>query len=186
MDDVASGVIDHAQDGEEAAAPDGVGDDAVGKGEPEGHVHDPGEEVHAAEEGAGGDDEGYGREDELKVHHDGHWEVCADAGGWQQGLGEFVFHGEGRARYAREWQHVFPERDFVAPYDPADEDGAEGVECHEGGVDGPFTLDDARVQDHEPWHRLQPHEGGGGHLPGIVALVEPVWLRGHGVRSNSN
>ena len=180
VDDVAPGVVDDAEDGEKAAAPDGVGDDTVGEGEPEGHVDGPGEEVHAAEEGAGGDDEGDGREDELEVHHDGHGEVCADARGRQQGLRKLVLHGEGRARDPREGQHVLPERDLVAPDDPADEDGAEGVEGHEGGVDGPFALDDAGVQDHEARHRLQPHEGGGGHLPGIVALVEPVGLGGHG------
>ena len=40
---------------------------------------------------------------------------------------------------------MFSESDFVAPNDPADEHGAEGVESHEGGVDGPFALDDAGV-----------------------------------------
>ena len=75
---------------------------------------------------------------------------------------------------------MFPERDLVAPDDPADEDGREGVKSHEGGVDGPFALDDTGVQDGESGHGLQPDEGGRGHLPGIVALVEPVWLRCHG------
>ena len=77
---------------------------------------------------------------------------------------------------------MFSEGDFIAPYDPADENGAEGIKGHEGGVDGPFALDDTCVQDHESWHRLQADEGGSGHLPGIVALVEPCWLSGHGVR----
>ncbi len=77
---------------------------------------------------------------------------------------------------------MFSERDLIAPYDPADENGAEGIETHEGGVDGPFALDDACIQDHETWHRLQPDEGGSGHLPGIVALVEPCWLSSHRLR----
>ena len=82
MDHVASRVIDHAEDGQKAAAPDGVGHDAVGEGQPEGHVDDPSEEVHAAQKSARRDDERDGCEDELEVYHDGHWEICADAGGW--------------------------------------------------------------------------------------------------------
>lgn len=76
---------------------------------------------------------------------------------------------------------MFSECDFIAPYDPADEDGAEGIKCHESGVDGPFAFDDTCVQNHESWHGLQPDEGSSGHLPGIVALVEPCWLGGHGM-----
>ncbi len=81
MDDVASGIIDDAQDCKKATAPDGVGNDAVGEGKPEGHIDDPGEEVHAAKEGASCDDESDGCENELEIHHHGHWKVCADAGG---------------------------------------------------------------------------------------------------------
>ena len=73
------------------------------------------------------------------------------------------------------------ESDLVAPDDPANEDGGKGIKGHEGGIDGPFALDDAGVEDGESGDGLQPHEGGRGHLPGIVALVEPVWLSGHGV-----
>ena len=72
-------------------------------------------------------------------------------------------------------------RNFVAPYHPANQDGGEGIEGHESGVDGPFALDDTGVQDGESWHRLQPDKGGSSHLPGVVALVEPIWLSGHGV-----
>ncbi len=74
---------------------------------------------------------------------------------------------------------MFSKRDFIAPNHPADEDGAKGIEAHEGGIDGPFALDDACVQDHESWYRLQTDKGRSSHLPGIVALVEPVWLSGH-------
>ena len=69
--------------------------------------------------------------------------------------------------------------DFVAPDDPADEHGGEGIETHESGIDGPFALHNTGVQDHESWHRLQPDEGSSSHLPGIVALVEPSWLSSH-------
>ena len=76
---------------------------------------------------------------------------------------------------------MFSEGDLVAPYDPANEDGGEGIEGHESRVDGPFALNDTSIQDGESWHRLQANEGGSSHLPGIVAFVEPVWLSGHGV-----
>ena len=75
---------------------------------------------------------------------------------------------------------MFPECNLVGPDDPAYEDHREGVEAHKGGVDGPFAFDDAGVEDHQAWDGLQTDEGGSGHLPGIVALVEPVWLGGHG------
>jgi hypothetical protein len=60
VDDIPSRIVDDAELEEEAAAPDGEGGDDVGEGDPEGHEHDPGEEVHAAEEGAGHDDDGDG------------------------------------------------------------------------------------------------------------------------------
>ena len=79
---------------------------------------------------------------------------------------------------------MFSERDFIRPDDPADEDHGEAIETHESRIDGPFALHDTCVQDHESWHRLQPDEGGSGHLPGVVARIEPCWLSGHGVRLN--
>lgn len=47
---------------------------------------------------------------------------------------------------------MFSEGDLVSPNDPADQDCREGVEGHEGRVDGPFTLDDTGVQNHQSWH----------------------------------
>ena len=73
------------------------------------------------------------------------------------------------------------ECDFISPYHPAEEDGGEGIEPHESGVDGPFALDDTCVQNHESWHRLQADDGGSSHLPGIVARVKPIVCRRHGV-----
>ncbi len=92
VDDVTAGVVEGAEDGEVAAAPDGVGDDAVGEGEPEGDVDDPSEEVHAAEERAGCQDEGDGCEDELEVYHCAHWEGRRDTAGGEYGLRKFVLH----------------------------------------------------------------------------------------------
>ncbi|THU62832.1 hypothetical protein C4D60_Mb01t09290 [Musa balbisiana] len=68
-------------------------------------------------------------------------------------------------------------RHVVGPGDPADPDCGEGVERHEGGVDGPLLLHDTAVEDDEPRHALQADERGRDHLPCVVALVEPV---GHG------
>ena len=42
---------------------------------------------------------------------------------------------------------MLAEGDLVGPNDPADEDCGEGIEGHEGGVDRPFTLDNARVEN---------------------------------------
>ena len=69
---------------------------------------------------------------------------------------------------------MLSEGHFVAPDHPADEDHGEGVEAHKGTVDGPFRFHDAGVQDHQAGDRLHTHQGRRGHLPGIVALVEPV------------
>lgn len=179
VDDVAAGVVDDAEDGKEAAAPDGVGDDGVGEGHPERHVQHPGKEVHAAEEGAGGDDEGDGGEDELEVDHGGHGEVGGDAGGGQEGARQLVLHRQRGARDAGEGQHMFAKSDLIGPDDPAEEHGGEGVEGHEGAVDGPFGLDDAGVEDHQAGDGLQADEGGGGELPGMIAFVEPIRVGRH-------
>lgn len=77
--------------------------------------------------------------------------------------------------FSPEGQELVAERHVVCPDDPADPDGCKGVQRHEGRVDGPLLLDDAAIQDYQPWHALQAHEGRRYHLPRIVTLVEPVW-----------
>ena len=69
---------------------------------------------------------------------------------------------------------MFPEGDFVGPDYPADEHHGERIETHKRAIDGPLRLHDAGVEDHEAGDGLQAHEGGCGHLPGIVAFVQPV------------
>ena len=74
---------------------------------------------------------------------------------------------------------MFSKADFIRPNHPADEDRREGVEGHESRIDRPFALDNTRIEDHQSWHALQPNEGRSGHLPGIVASVEPWWISSH-------
>ena len=75
---------------------------------------------------------------------------------------------------------MFSEANFIPPDHPADEDRGKGVEGHESRIDGPFALDNTSVENHQSWYALQPHEGRGGHLPGIVASVEPWCIGRHG------
>lgn len=74
-----------------------------------------------------------------------------------------------------EWQEAVAERHVVCPDNPADPDSSEGIQRHERRVDSPLLLDNAAVQDHQPWHALQADEGRRCHLPCVVALVQPVW-----------
>ena len=92
MDDVPTRVIESAERCEKSAPPEGIGSDAVGKGEPERHIDDPGQKVHATEESASAENESDGCEDELKVDHGAHGEGGGNATGGKKCLGEFIFH----------------------------------------------------------------------------------------------
>jgi hypothetical protein len=186
MDDVAAGVVDDAPLEEEAAAPEAEGAHGVGEGEPERDEEHPRDEVHAAEEGAGQEDERDGREDELKVDHGGERVegrqrrglqravlVVVDGGG-QVSLREQRPVAEHRARLPPDRQQLLPERHLVRVDHPAQQHCRERVERHERRVHGPFLLHDTPVQNHQPGHRLQPHQRRGRQLPCVVALVQPV------------
>ncbi|URD76827.1 hypothetical protein MUK42_36232 [Musa troglodytarum] len=172
VDDVAAGVVHDAPLEEEATAPEGEGADGVGEGEPQGDEENPRLEVHAAEEGAGKEDEGDGRKDALEVHHGGHGVQEVEFGrlhgavfvivrGCRQfRLIEEELLTECRAGLAPEGEQMVAERHVVGPGDPADPDCGEGVERHEGGVDGPLLLHDTAVEDDEPRHALQTDERG--------------------------
>ena len=79
---------------------------------------------------------------------------------------------------------MFSKGNFIRPNHPADEDRGKGVEGHESGIDCPFALDNTRIENHQSRHALQPNKGRSGHLPGIVAGVEPWWIGGHGEERN--
>lgn len=147
MDDIAAGVVNDAHLVEKAAAPDRIGADAVGEGNPERDEDYPGGEVHTAQERAGHDDDGDGGEDELKVDHGRQGEVLEQDGRhrWQLGLAKLLLHRHDGTRPSCERQHVYPEGDLVGPEDPDDERCGKPVEGHEGTVDGPFAAHDPRV-----------------------------------------
>ena len=186
VDDVAAGVVENAHLVEEATPPDAEGADGVGQGDPQRDEDDPGEEVHAGEDGTAKQDDGDGCEDELEVDHRGHGVELSGGGSREVGLVELVVHlqdGAGGA-YEGGLAPLLAEAHVVGPDDPADQGGREGVEDHEGRVDGPLAFDDAGVQDHEAWQRLEADEGRCRHLPGIIAMVHVgrIWVGGLGRR----
>nr|GMD09593.1 uncharacterized protein LOC100382111 [Ipomoea batatas] len=79
-----------------------------------------------------------------------HWNHTIDA----MGLPDEELLGESRARLGPEGEDFVAEGHLVRPGDPADDDGGESVERHESGVNGPFLLDDAAVEDDEARHAL--------------------------------
>lgn len=185
MNDVAAGVIDDTPVVEEAAAPEAVGADGVAEGEPERHKRHPRLNVHPPQNRARQQDRRDRRESELKVHQRRHREerlvhipLHGPVGESVQALrhggasGE-VLLAEGRGAPAPEGEELVPEGDAVAEEDPADQDGGEGVERHEGGVDGPLLLHDAGVEYDETRHGLEADERRRRHLPRVVAFVEP-------------
>ena len=186
MDDIATGVINDAPLEQESSTPEAERAHGVAESEPERHEEHPRSEVHPAEEGAGEEDDGDGGKDELEVHHGGQG-VQGRYGARFQGAILVEVHGgreyrlveedgvaEHRAAFPPEGQELVAERHLVAPHDPAEQHGSEGIERHEGGIDGPFLLHNAAVEDHEAWHRLQSYQRAGCELPCIVSLVEPV------------
>ncbi|KAF3789118.1 hypothetical protein EJ110_NYTH19279 [Nymphaea thermarum] len=176
VNDVAAGVVDNA--------PLTVGTDGVGEDEPEGDEGHPRSYVHPPQHSPGQQYHRQRRIHVLEQHHRRHGvegqgrrrnqyiTVVNDGGRQPRPVGEVALR-QGGASLAPEWQQRLPKGKAVAEKHPEDEAGGEGVEGHEGGVDRPFLLDDAGVEDNEARHALQPDERCRHHLPGVVALVEP-------------
>jgi hypothetical protein len=61
--------------------------------------------------------------------------------------------------------------EVVVEQDPDDQHRSEGVNRHEGGVDRPFFLDDAAVENGQPGDALQTDEGCGGQLPSVISGI---------------
>ena len=76
-------------------------------------------------------------------------------------------------RRAEEREPLRSERHVVVEENPDDQNRGEGIHRHEGGVDRPFLLDDAAIQNHEARNALQPDESCRRQLPGIVSGIEP-------------
>ena len=194
MDHVAAAEVDGAVLREPAAAPDQKRIDRVDAADPEDDEGDPRLEIHAAEHRAEHQDRGDRREHELevderrlrKVEHAGSAEV-RDLRLALQLL--VIQHG---ARLAEE---VVPEARLPADRDraaeahlervehPDDQDDREGDEREHHAVHGPALLHHAAVEHDETRDAHQPHERRRGHLPGVVAGVQPVGVQ-HDVSSS--
>jgi hypothetical protein len=85
------------------------------------------------------------------------------------GLALLEGSGEDGFGHANEGVPLRAEGHAVAPQAPYDHHRSEGIHRHEGGVDGPFLLDDTAVEDNEARHALQRDERSRRQLPGVVA-----------------
>jgi hypothetical protein len=170
VDDVSAGEVHNAGlEKEPVGAPEAERPDGIGEGEPERHEEHPRPEVDAAKKRAGGEDESDGGEDELEEE-----ERRGRVGAGEALLGEEGLVERGEVGAADEGEEAVAERHAEGPEAPADEGGGEGVERHEGRVDGPLLLDDAAVEDDQPRHALQTHQSRRRQLPCVVALVKPL------------
>nr|GMC63170.1 hypothetical protein CDL12_06077 [Ipomoea batatas] len=132
MDDVTAGIVNNAPVKEKAAAPQAERPHRVGEGMGR-CADDTYHGCHGVERrGLGG----------LKVAV----AEIVDGGGKRRLLDEELL-AESRAGSAPKGEELLAEGHLICPGDPADDDGGEGVERHEGGVDGPFFLDNASVED---------------------------------------
>ena len=62
------------------------------------------------------------------------------------------------------------------PQHPGHQHQREGDEREHHAVDRPALLHDAAIQDRQARQAHQPHERRGGHLPRVVAGVQPTWV----------
>ena len=117
--------------------------------------------IHPTQITPGNQDQRDSRKHKLEIHHRGLRESLIHCLGGQITLPQLISDIDGGAGDADKGQHVLPEPHLVGPEDPAEEDGTEGVEGHEGAVDGPFVLHPAGVEDDETGDRLESDQGGG-------------------------
>ena len=89
MNDVPTGIVNHAVFEEEASTPDAECANGVGKRQPERDEDHPCGEVHPAEKGSRNQDQCDGREDELEVDHGRLRECLGQGRGGEVGVLEF-------------------------------------------------------------------------------------------------
>ncbi|KAG7034059.1 hypothetical protein SDJN02_03785, partial [Cucurbita argyrosperma subsp. argyrosperma] len=77
-------------------------------------------------------------------------------------------------RHTNEPEQSVTECHTMCPQHPTDEHRSEAIERHEGGVDSPFFLHHAAIEDDQPRNSLEADHGGCRELPCIVGLVVPV------------
>jgi hypothetical protein len=158
MDDISTRVVDRAQLEEETTTPERVGADCIREGQPERNKEHPRVEVHAAEVRPGNEDEGDSREHKLEINHGCLREGLVCILRRKPGVSKLVANIDCWSWNSHEWQHIFSETHLVSPEDPTDQNSAEGIECHEGGVYGPFVLYPSGVQNHETRDALKGDE----------------------------
>ena len=180
VDHVATRVVEGAELGEPAAAPDHEGADGVDAGDPHRGEQHPRLEAHPAEHGAGEDDDGDGGEDELEVDERRAGEVQVGDEPVQQRdarLVELVTRPEHRMGLAHQVvvevraasAHRRTEGHVVREQGPDDQRHRERVDDHQRRVHRPAALDDAAVEDRQPRDAHDPDERRGDQLPGVVA-----------------
>ncbi len=180
VDDVATGVVEGAELGEPAAAPDHEGADGVDAADPQRGEEHPRPEAHAAEHRAGEDDHGDGGEDELEVDQRRAREVQVGDQPVEQRdvrLVQLVTRAEHRMRDAHQVAeevraasaHGRAEGHVVREQGPHDQRHRERVDHHQRGVHRPFALDDAAVEDRQARDAHDPDQRRGDQLPGVVA-----------------
>ena len=69
MDNVATGIIDHAHLEEKPASPERVGANGIGERDPERHENNPSGEAHSAKEGTRHNNDSDSGEYELEIDH---------------------------------------------------------------------------------------------------------------------
>ncbi|BAT15486.1 Os12g0105150, partial [Oryza sativa Japonica Group] len=186
VNDVAAGVVHDAPVEEEAPAPNAVRSHRIGQRRPQRHERHPRLDAHAPEHGAGDQPHGDAGGGPLEEHHARrrvqrrhrgrlHLAVGVEVEGeGEQRLGEHVVLGERRGGAADEGQEAVAEGHVVRPERPARHGGGHGVERHECGGERALAGDGAGVEEGETGEALQGDERGGEHLPGVVALVQPL------------
>ena len=78
--------------------------------------------------------------------------------------------------------HGWPKRHVEAEEHPDDQDDGEGREREHHAVHGPPLLHDAAVEHDQAGDAHQADERRGGHLPGVIARVQPGWIWKYGPR----
>lgn len=165
----------------------------VRESQPQRHKHHPRSDIHPPQQRPRQQNHRYRREHALEPHHRSHRIVRRRHGGLHRPV-VVVVDGGGQLRllhqellpqsgagFAPEGEELLPEGHLVGPHHPADDNGGEGVESHEGRIDGPFLLNYAAIEDDEAWDALQADKSGGGHLPSVIAFVQPVGDGSRGV-----
>lgn len=155
MNNEATGEVDDSELSEPpVGAPNAEGGDGVGESEPEWHEEHPCSNVHPAKQGPRDQNQGNSGEHALKEDHRSRGE------GPEKGLPQQELVVQCDGGLAEEEEEFVAEGHVEGPADPAEEDGGEGVEGHEGRVESPGFLDQASVQDDQAWNALEPHHCG--------------------------